>query len=628
MVSSPWGVAKLARLVHECCLVPLVAAPPTDAEMERPVVDTAQKPTRRLHRLALLLAAALTLAALPASALTIQIDGITTAPGGDYTPNARLGTTSSLLGDSSVSHVVNYTDCKAIFAADAPTVRVTWSWLDKPVALLSPRYGVKLAPPGATCDGNSMTESNTDSGCKILASDKAFSQPLTAAGEFTDVDLSELLKGVDCALQQEVEARIYFITTDNSTGVSQTLSQTFNLLLDTKAPVAPTVETLSGGGQNIRLTWAHADTAVTNYARVYWSKVPFTASAPSTATNKSDKLTGTSYQIQDLDNGTTYYVAVTAIDGNDNESAANEVREGVPIEVQDFWQYYKASGGSSDAGYYGCSAGAGRGAGGWAGLGLILLAALLLLGARRFGLRRVALLLAFTGAALATWAPTAAQAESPRTASLDLRFGYYAPQVDNEFAKTNGQTPFDTVFGDSALQKGFSLEQNLLGGFGDLAIGFSAGWWSQTGKARALDGSSAQDSTELMIVPLTLDLVYRFNWLAFKTGFPLVPYVKGGLAYALWWSFDGNGDVSKYTGADNKVSEAQGGVAGLHGVVGLRLLLDVFEPRAARGFDLEMGVNHSYLFCEYQVLSLNNFGDAKALDLSDEVILFGLGFDL
>lgn len=593
------------------------------------MVETAPatKSPRALLLLATSLAAALGTLAAPgvASALQIQIDGITTAPGADYTPNARLGVTTSLLADSSVAHVVNYSDCKAIFAADSPVVRVTWSWTDKPIALLSPRYGVKLAPPGATCDGNSMTESNTDSGCKILASDKSFANPLTGSGELTDIDLSALLNGVDCAVQQEVEARIYFITTDNSTGVTQTLSQTFNLLLDTKAPNPPTLDSLAGGGKNLRLTWSHIDTAVTNYARVYWSTVPFTASAPSTATNKSDKLTGTSYQIQDLDNGTTYYVAVTAIDANDNESAAAEVREGVPVEVQDFWQYYKASGGSSDAGYYGCSASTGGAAGGSGGaLLLLVLAAAALVLRRVRGLAVVGLGLA----AVTALAPTSAQAESPRTSSLDLRFGYYSPQVDREFASTNGQTPYATVFGDSALHKGLSIEQFLFDGFGDLGIGMSVGWWSQTGKSRALDGSSAQDSTELLIVPITLDLVYRFNWIAFRTGFPLIPYAKGGLAYALWWGFDGNGDVSTYTGADNKVTEAQGGVAGLHGVVGMRLLLDVFEPKAARGFDLEMGVNHSYLFVEYQVLSLTNFGDAKALDLSDEVIMFGLGFDL
>jgi hypothetical protein len=599
--------------------------------MERPVVDTARKPSHRPLALALLVTAAMLLGPAAASAISIQIDSITTAPGGDYTPNARLGTTTSLINNTAISRVVNYADCKEIFASDSPSVRITWSWADATAGALSARYGIKLAPPGTTCDGNSMTEASSDSGCVVLKTDRSFANPLTGAGEITDVNLATLLKGVDCSVQQDVEARVYFLITDSSVSTTSTpVSQTLNIRLDTQPPVAPTIDTISGGGENIRLTWTHVDTAATNFARVYWSKVPFSASAPSTATNKSDKLTGTSYQITGLDNGTTYYVAVTAIDSNDNESASLEVREGVPVEVQDFWQYYKASGGSSDAGYYGCTASGVAPTGGAAQGGWLVLFALAVLGLARFARRRRALAtgLALLMAAGAIAAPQTARAESPRTASLDLRFGYYTPQVDSEFATTNGQTPYGTVFGDSSLHKGISLEQILFDGFGDLGIGFSVGWWSMTGKARSLDGGSAQDSTELLIVPVSIELVYRFNWLAFKTGFPLIPYAKGGIAYAFWWGFDGNGDVSTYTGADNKVTEAQGGVAGLHGTVGLRLLLDVFEPRAARGFDLEMGVNHSYLFCEYQVLSLNNFGDAKSLDLSDNVLMFGLGFDL
>ena len=66
----------------------------------------------------------------------------------------------------------------------------------------------------------------------------------------------------------------------------------------------------------------------------------------------------------------------------------------------------------------------------------------------------------------------------------------------------------------------------------------------------------------------------------------------------------------------------------MQGTIGLRLLLDVFEPGAARSFDIEMGVNHSYLFAEVQQLWLNDFGSSKSIDLSDMVLAFGLAFDL
>jgi hypothetical protein len=581
------------------------------------------------------------LAAAPAWAFVIQVDSIVSAPGSDFTPNSRLGLTTANVSDTSVTHVVNFSDCKAIMAHASPIVRITWSWTDPPVSLnlTSPRYGIKLEKPGSSCDGTKMTEDNASSGCKVLLLNQSFGSVLTTTAKLLDVNLSDLLGAPDCAVATETQGRIYFIIEDNSTNTPVISNAVLSVGLDTKAPQPPTVTGLTAGGENIKIAWTQVDEATTPYARVYWSKVPFTASAPSTATNKSEKLSGNSYTIAGVTNGTTYYLAVTAIDNNDNESAAGEVREGIPVEVQDFWQYYKASGGASDGGYYGCSTGPGRGApASSAALGLLLCAGLFLLGRRRVrGLARAGVgtrsstlwaIVAVTVTATTLMTSRDAAADSPRTTSLDLRFGYFSPQIDSEFATTNGQTPYETIFGDSGLSKGISVDQILFDRFGDLSVGVSMSWWSMTGKARALDGGTAQDATKLNVMPLTLDLVYRFNWVAFRYGFPLIPYAKGGLAYAFWWAYDGNDEQSSYTDPTGKVTDAAGGVIGLHGVVGMRLLLDVFEPKAARAFDIDHGVNHSYLFVEYQRMSLNNFGDSKALDLSDDVLMFGLAFDL
>ncbi len=54
----------------------------------------------------------------------------------------------------------------------------------------------------------------------------------------------------------------------------------------------------------------------------------------------------------------------------------------------------------------------------------------------------------------------------------------------------------------------------------------------------------------------------------------------------------------------------------------------MLEPSAARSFDIEMGVNHSDLYLEYDRRVLNDFGSGKSIDLSDGVFSFGLAFDL
>jgi hypothetical protein len=98
--------------------------------------------------------------------------------------------------------------------------------------------------------------------------------------------------------------------------------------------------------------------------------------------------------------------------------------------------------------------------------------------------------------------------------------------------------------------------------------------------------------------------------------------------YGVWWFRDGSEEISNWTAKDGTNYHGMGGTGGLHGTIGLRFLLDVLEPMAARSFDIEMGVNHSYVFAEYQGRYLNDFGSAKSIDLSDGVVSFGFAFDL
>ena len=55
-------------------------------------------------------------------------------------------------------------------------------------------------------------------------------------------------------------------------------------------------------------------------------------------------------------------------------------------------------------------------------------------------------------------------------------------------------------------------------------------------------------------------------------------------------------------------------------------MLDVLEPRLARDFDSDVGVNHSYLFAEYTHAEVNNFGGG-GFNLSTRHWMFGLALD-
>ena len=102
---------------------------------------------------------------------------------------------------------------------------------------------------------------------------------------------------------------------------------------------------------------------------------------------------------------------------------------------------------------------------------------------------------------------------------------------------------------------------------------------------------------------------------------PLVPVLKAGVDYVLW-SIDGaDGETANYNG-----NEASGGIGGVHASVGLHLLLDIFSDASAASFDLNWGVNNSYLFGEYMVTQIDNFSD-EGFDLSDDIWAFGLAFE-
>ncbi len=577
------------------------------------------------------------LLASTAFAEIINIESITAAPGAkdkdgnDFVPNSRLTLVTGNVGAATTTiPIINIADCEAIKAAQSPRIRITWDWVDKPMLLSLPQYGIKLASPGSSCDGTSMVSTQTDSTsvppCQILFENQNFLNPSNALGETTDFDLNNIIgTNITCASNQNVNATAYFLVNNTATGTTTTsvTNVTLQFQIDLLRPTAPTISSITSGNQNLKVSWTQVDTTLS--ARVYWSDKPFSPNDLSKVTGYSGVLTGTSYQITGLNNGQPYYVSVVAVNATSaNESAGSPLQSASPIETQDLWQYYKTKGGQEQGGYAPCNAApVGRAPGAMALLLLTGLAAVTM-GRRRLTKRKA--IVALTGLALVL--PGLAMAkESPLTSSLDLRFGSYSPAIDSEFAG-KGASPYGKIMHDGTWEFGLNMTWRIWEDYGDLSAGFGAGYWSKDGNALTLAGVSSADTTTLSMVPLSIDVVYRYDVLAKRYKFPLIPYAKAGLVYGLWWMENGLGNLSRYTAADGTSSKGMGGTGGVQGTIGIRLLLDVFEPQAASSFDIEMGVNHSYLFAEMRALSLNDFGSKKSIDLSANIFYMGLAFDL
>jgi hypothetical protein len=198
--------------------------------------------------------------------------------------------------------------------------------------------------------------------------------------------------------------------------------------------------------------------------------------------------------------------------------------------------------------------------------------------------------------------------ESPRSMILELKLGLdYYPSIDKEPGL--GGKPFARYFGTKErLFPQLTLERIFFDKFGTLSGGLGVGYAEFYGHAFFADNPTQRstDTTSLKVLPLWVVASYRFDWPAEKLGIPIVPFAKAGAGYWLWWS-----------------SPENGGRTGWMWSAGAALELDPFDPRLAREFDADAGVNGSYLFVEYTDWMVDGFG-SKGFDLSDKVLSLGL----
>ncbi len=269
--------------------------------------------------------------------------------------------------------------------------------------------------------------------------------------------------------------------------------------------------------------------------------------------------------------------------------------------------------------------------------------------------------------------------ESPQHFAFEIKFGPYSPHLDNaDWLK--GRTPFSDHFGDPNDPRGAQPHYGLLSKgefdyqfwnkFGVLGIGIEGGYYSASAPAftiatamtkdtpprtvqapcTVIDGASggprqysvsgtivpydsciSGDNDQLNVVPLALMLVYRFDVLSKRLHIPLIPYVKAGFAYYVWWfgnssSFTAQFDVSTDRSKPD-VRSAAGGTMGIVLHPGIALDLSAIDSRAAHVIDQEIGLNRVAAFVELDAAIVNGFGRGRALNLSDTFLSAGLSFE-
>jgi hypothetical protein len=250
--------------------------------------------------------------------------------------------------------------------------------------------------------------------------------------------------------------------------------------------------------------------------------------------------------------------------------------------------------------------------------------------------------------------------ESSQWFNFEIKFGPYSPNIDASPSISKlDRTPFADIFPTGGAGKrppGKLLTQLELDfqflhkWYGNFGIGHTIGYYRRNSHALEYADSTTQepcvntatnkctpspgDTTSLNIIPLSLLFVYRFDYLAHRYKIPFVPYFKVGLAYYAWWIENGGGflSIAQYEKKDatGKVIEHDSGFGGTWGFVlnpGGAFLLDVLDPSAARTLDAELGINHTYLFCELHYANITGFGSQSAMNLSDLTLNAGISFE-
>jgi len=242
-----------------------------------------------------------------------------------------------------------------------------------------------------------------------------------------------------------------------------------------------------------------------------------------------------------------------------------------------------------------------------------------------------ALLVVAAGTARADGSPVIPAGPEARWGFIQFGIAPYSPNIDSGTFTSGGltTTPYATVFGTSRplLFQLFFSRSLWLSEVGTLDAGVGAGYWQVSGQGiyQYPNGTTVTGSTtSLLIVPLTLDVQYRFDIFYDEWRVPLEPYARLSFVDKLWWAKGQNG-TSTYTSPSGQIFTGQGATYGWSGTLGLALVLDAFDPALARQMTYDTGIVHTMLTFDFTKESVNDFGSRTSWQLAPSSWMWSAG---
>lgn len=293
--------------------------------------------------------------------------------------------------------------------------------------------------------------------------------------------------------------------------------------------------------------------------------------------------------VSPLTNGTTYYVAVRAVDDGGQEGSMSNVQSATPRETVG-------------------AAGLAGEAGGFCGTPLpatLLMAGVAALAAasrRRAGVAVLLAAAALGSPARAATADDSDLAEARVKGGVELRYGPMYFENSNPIVDIFGSRGNEMLW----LEGGPSYR-------GLIEARLGVGFFQEMGFLIARDDSAASDEHDMLTaLPLSAGLTARLDVLDEQV---IVPFAGVGGSYWLWKE---NWYVNPDVGGEDSVG---GGKTGWHWSVGGQLLLDRFDKRRAGLLDVRHDIHDTYFTVEYRNQTV---GDGSGIAFTGTSLTFGL----
>jgi hypothetical protein len=244
---------------------------------------------------------------------------------------------------------------------------------------------------------------------------------------------------------------------------------------------------------------------------------------------------------------------------------------------------------------------------------------------------------------------------------VGVKVGPYIPEIDLQAglnAKT-GLGPYEAMFGDWYTPDSngdgmpekhdqrvwqvlpmLDVDRVLWEGFGQFTVGGSLGYMQKSAYAYVAGTSEDDKKRErstagkntFRLIPMAATVGYRFTYLDDAYGIPVVPYVRGGLSYYVWWMKAPNGNLSKVCDADSpegmceNANKAYGGSFGFQGAVGLSIRAERIDSAAATSMRTS-GLMHAGFYAELSYAKVDGFGSDSKLSVGDNTWFAGVDFE-